>query len=194
MVMVTYPTRMRRWTRAEYEQLVSLGVFHEDERLELLGGHLLVREPQGSRHGVAIELADSALRAALGPGWRVRVQLPIALDEESEPEPDVAVVAGDPRDGRDQHPSRPALVVEVSESSVVFDRETKGHRYARAGLPEYWIVNLVDSVLEVYRDPMASSGTAGGWRYATVLVLDAASVVGPLAAPAARIRVADLLP
>ena len=192
--MATYPTRMRRWTRAEYERLVDLGVFHEDERLELLGGHLMLREPQGSRHGVAIELADSALRVALGSGWRVRIQLPIALDEDSEPEPDLTIVAGHPRESRDRHPARPALVVEVAESSLRFDRETKGSLYARAGLPEYWIVNLVDRVLEVYRDPTAGPGTPVGWRYGTVLVLDAAGVVAPLAAPAARIAVADLLP
>lgn len=192
--MATYPTRSRRWTRAEYERLVDLGVFREDERLELLGGHLMVREPQGSLHGVAIELADSALRAALGPGWRIRVQLPVALDDESEPEPDLTVVAGDPRDGRHHHPSRPALVVEVAESSLLFDREIKGHFYARAGLPEYWIVNLVDGVLEVHRDPAVESGSAGGRRYVTRLVLDRTDVVAPLAAPAARIRVADLLP
>ena len=191
--MASYPTRTRRWTRAEYDRLVSLGVFHEDERLELLGGHLLVREPQGSRHGVAIELADSALRIAFGPGWRIRGQLPIALDDESEPEPDLSVVAGDPRDSGHQHPSRPALVIEIAESSLVFDRKTKGPLYARAGVPEYWIVNLADGVLEVYRDPMGASG-AGGGRYATVLVLDATGVVAPLAAPGARIRVADLLP
>jgi Uma2 family endonuclease len=192
--MATYPTRSRRWTRAEYDRLVDLGVFHEDERLELLGGHLMVCEPQGSLHGVAIELADSALRAALGPGWRVRVQLPVALDDESEPEPDLTVVAGDPRDGRQQHPSRPALVIEVAQSTLLFDRENKGHLYARAGLPEYWIVNLVDGVLEVHRDPRVASGSGGGWRYATRLVLDRAGVAVPLAAPTARIRVADLLP
>jgi Uma2 family endonuclease len=192
--MTTHPTRMRRWTRAEYDRLVDLGVFHEDERLELLAGHLLVREPQGSRHGVAIELADSVLRTAFGTGWRVRVQLPVALDDESEPEPDLSVVAGAPRDGRHHHPSRPVLVLEVAESSLLFDRETKGQLYARAGVPEYWIVNLVDGVLEVYRDPAATPGTVGGWRYATPLVLDAAGIAVPLAAPAARIAVADLLP
>jgi Uma2 family endonuclease len=192
--MATYPTRMRRWTRAEYDRLVSLGVFREDERLELLGGYLVVREPQGSRHGVAIELADSALRIAFGPGWRIRGQLPIALDDESEPEPDLSVVAGDPRDSGHQHPSRPVLVVEIAEASLVFDRRTKGPLYARAGVPEYWIVNLVDRVLEVYRDPVVTSGAGTGGRYAAVSTLDAASVVVPLAAPDARIRIADLLP
>jgi Uma2 family endonuclease len=191
--MTTYPTRGRRWTRAEYDRLVDLGVFDEDERIELLDGQLMVREPQGSRHGVAIELADSALRAALGPGWRVRVQLPIALDERSAPEPDLSVVAGDPRDGRHEHPSRPALIIEVSESTLGLDRDVKGPLYARGGVPEYWIVNLVSETLEVYRDPEPEPAT-GMWRYATGRVLDAAGVAAPFAAPAARIRVADLLP
>jgi len=191
--MAAYPTRGRRWTRAEYDRLVTMGFFHEDERLELLDGHLMVREPQGSRHGVAIELADSVLRVALGRGWRVRVQLPIALDEGSEPEPDLSIVAGDPRDSRDQHPSRPALIIEVAESTLGLDRDIKGPLYARGGLPEYWIVNLVSSVLEVYREP-APEPTTGEWRYATTRVLDRTAVVAPWAAPAARISVADLIP
>jgi Uma2 family endonuclease len=191
--MTTYPTRGRRWTRAEYDRLVGLGVFDEDERIELLDGQLMVREPQGSRHGVAIELADSALRAALGPGWRVRVQLPVALDEGSEPEPDLSVVAGDPRESRHQHPSRPALIIEVAESTLGLDRDVKGPLFARAGVPEYWIVNLVSETLEVHRDPGPEPAT-GMWRYASVRVLDAGGVATLLAAPAARIRVADLLP
>jgi Uma2 family endonuclease len=85
-------------------------------------------------------------------------------------------------------------VLEVAEASLRFDRETKGALYARAGLPEYWIVNLADRVLEVYRDPTATPGTPGGPRYATVLVRDVAGIAAPLAAPAARIAVADLLP
>jgi Uma2 family endonuclease len=191
--MTTYPTRGRRWTRAEYDRLVGLGVFDEDERIELLDGQLMVREPQGSRHGVAIELADSVLRAALGPGWRVRVQLPIALDEGSEPEPDLSVVAGDPRESRHRHPSRPALIIEVAESTLALDRDIKGPLFARAGVPEYWIVNLVSETIEVHRDPEPEPAT-GMWRYASVRVLHAAGEATLLAAPAVRIRVADLLP
>jgi Uma2 family endonuclease len=189
--MTTYPTRGRRWTRAEYDRLVGLGIFDEDERIELLDGQLMVREPQGSRHGVAIELADSVLRAALGPGWRVRVQLPIALDEGSEPEPDLSVVAGDPRESRHRHPSRPALIIEVAESTLALDRDIKGPLFARAGVPEYWIVNLVSETLEVHRDPEPATGM---WRYASVRVLHAAGEATLLAAPAVRILVADLLP
>jgi Uma2 family endonuclease len=107
--MATYPARARRWTRAEYERLIDIGVFRADEPLELLGGELIVSEPQDSAHYAAIGLVEDALRAALEPGWLVRSQGPIALDDESEPEPDVAVTRGARRSYSRQHPSRPAL-------------------------------------------------------------------------------------
>ncbi len=89
----------------------------------------------------------------------------MALDDESEPEPDISVVAGDPRDYRDAHPQRPALVVEVALSRLSFDREHKGSLYARAGIADYWIVNLPDRRVEVYRDPVPDAGAVFGWRY-----------------------------
>jgi len=125
---------------------------------------------------------------------RLRSQGPLGLDDESEPEPDVAVVPGSPEDYRDAHPSRPVLTVEVAESSLVPDRERKGSLYARAGLPDYWLLNLVDSVLEVYRDPVADPAALFGWRYGRCEILDASAAVNPLAAPGAIVRVADLLP
>src|SRR5207245_9459357 len=85
----------------------------------------MVIEPQGTAHYPASGLVDGALRAALGPGWLVRSQGPIALDDESEPEPDIAVMRGDRRSYSHRHPSRPALVLEVAESSLAFDREHK---------------------------------------------------------------------
>ena len=187
--------RTKRWSRIEYERLIDLGIFHEDERLELLGGNLVVREPQGDPHALAIELCHDALRAALGPGWRVRVQLPVALDYESEPEPDLSVVQGRLREitGR-SIPSDPVLIVEVAESSLAFDRRDKGGLYARAGVADYWIVNLVDRVLEVYREPAPDPEAPIGWRYHAVDTLGREGFVAPLAAPHARLAVADLLP
>lgn len=154
----------------------------------------MVSEPQGSAHYTAIGLVEDALRAAFGPGWLVRTQGPIALDDDSEPEPDIAVIRGTRRDYSREHPSGPALVVEVAESSLAFDREYKGSLYARAGIADYWIVNLVARVLEVYRQPLEDPATRFGWRYAPAEVLPPGSSVSPLAAPAARIPVSDLLP
>src|SRR5438128_3764351 len=123
--MAMYPVLTRRWTRAEYDRLIDIGVFLSGEPLELLGGELIVSELQGSAHYTAIGVVEDALRAALGPGWFVRSQGPIELDDESEPEPDIAVMRGDRRSYSHRHPSRPALVLEVAESSLAFDREHK---------------------------------------------------------------------
>ena len=84
--MTTYPVRTRRWTRKEYDRLVEIGMLHEDEPIELIGGELIVAEPKGSPHATAVALAADALRAAFGRGWLVRRQDPIALDDDSEPE------------------------------------------------------------------------------------------------------------
>jgi len=192
--MTARDVRTWRWSRVEYDRLIEAGIFRPGDPIELLGGQLIVAEPQGSAHFTAIQLAEDALRAAFGPGWQVRAQGPIALDEESEPEPDVAVVPGTPRDYRDAHPARPVLVVEVAESSLATDREHKGSLYARAGIGDYWIVNLVDRVLEVYREPAPESAAPFGWRYRSVTTLGPEASAEPLAAHGARIPVADLLP
>jgi len=192
--MTTSTTRTRRFSRVEYEKLIELGVFRPGEAIELIGGELMVAEPQGVAHYTAIRRTARALEAAFGPGWEVRSQGPIGLDEDSEPEPDVAVVPGTPEDYRRAHPSRPVLTVEVAESSLRADRDRKGSLYARAGLAEYWLLNLVDRVLEVYREPMSDPAAPFGWRYTRREVLDTSGRITPLAAPAAGILVADLLP
>jgi Uma2 family endonuclease len=192
--MADYETRTRRFTRAEYERLIDLGVFQPGEDIELIGGELMVAEPQGAPHYTAIRKTAKALEAAFGPGWEVRTEGPIGLDDESEPEPDVAVVPGAPDDYARAHPSRPALTVEVAESSLALDRQRKGSLYARAGLPDYWVLNLVDRVLEVYREPAPDSAAPFGWRYGRSEVFEASARVTPLAAPGSSIPVSRLLP
>jgi Uma2 family endonuclease len=192
--MAMTPTRTRRWTRAEYNRLIDLGVFRPGEHLELLGGHLIVSEPQGTLHATAVGLVDDALRVCFGPGWLVRGQMPVALDEESEPEPDVAVVPGTRRDYETAHPVRPVLVVEVAESFLATDRSTKAALYARAGITDYWILNLVDRVLEVCRDPVTAAAQLSDWRYRQITVLGPGASVTPLARPGTPIEVAALLP
>jgi Uma2 family endonuclease len=144
-----------RWRRAEYDRLVDLGAFH-GQALELIDGQLIAAEPQGAYHASAISAVDYAVRAVLPSGWIVRSQAPVSLDDESEPEPDLVVVPGRPADYRAAHPSRPVLAIEVAESSLAFDRQSKGSLYARAGIADYWIVNLAERVLEVYRDVLAA--------------------------------------
>ena len=187
------PFTSRRWRRVEYERLVDVGVF-EGEPLELIGGQLIVAEPKGSPHATAVGMADDALRAAIPDGWIVRVQDPLALDDESAPEPDVAVVRGSRADYRHTHPSHPALIVEVAESSLAFDRAQKGGLYARAGIADYWIVNLEDRVVEVYREPAADLTAPFGWRYTSVERFRPPGAVTPLRVPATPVPVAALLP
>src|SRR5262245_65952687 len=115
--------RAKRWSRLEYERLVRLGVFRPGERLELVGGALLVREPKGSPHATSIQAVQEALRGALGPGWLIRSEMPVALDDESEPELDVTVVTGRSRDYRHADPSLPALLVEIAMVRLEFQRE-----------------------------------------------------------------------
>ena len=186
------PLPLRRWTRPEYDRLIEYGVFSTGEPVELLDGLLVVREPQGGRHAMAVRMVEEALRRVFPAGRDVRTQLPIALDPDSEPEPDVSVVAGSFRDYPTAHPTSAVLVVEVADASLALDRGEKAALYARAGVPEYWIVDLVNAQLEVRRDPRpdASAGT----RYATVLLLARGATVSPLDAPHATVAVADLVP
>lgn len=186
--------RTRHFSRVEYEQLIERGIFKPDERLELIGGLLVVREPQRATHAFGAELTGAALQKAFGGGHRVRTQLPVALDDESEPEPDVSVVRGSLAQADRTLPSRPELIVEVAESSLTFDRREKASLYARARVEDYWIVNLVSRVLEVYREPVADARAPYGWRYAGACTLTGVDVVFTLSAPLARIAITDLLP
>ncbi|HHQ41124.1 MAG TPA: Uma2 family endonuclease [Chromatiales bacterium] len=191
--MASPAVQRHRWHRREYERAVAAGVFAPEARLELVDGEIVEMTPQGSRHSSAVRLVEEALRRAFPPGqgWDVRVQMPLALDEASEPEPDVAVVRGGPRDYVEAHPG-PAdtlLVVEVAEATLRWDLETKAPLYGRAGIPECWVLDLPGRRLHVMRGPAPA-----GWREARTL--DAAGSVRPAAAPAGAgpVPVADLLP
>ena len=186
--------RTRTWTRFEYDRLVEAEILGPEDRIELLGGAMIVKEPQYSPHATAISLVHRVLTAALGPGWHARVQMPVALDDESEPEPDICVVPGDPRDYRDAHPARPVLIVEVALSRLRFDREHKGSLYARARIADYWIVNIPDRRLEVYREPAPDAAAPFGWRYGRAVALGPKERIAPLDLPTALVTVADLLP
>jgi Uma2 family endonuclease len=181
------PSASHNLTRLEYDKLVDVGIIGEDERVELVGGALVEMSPEGPTHAGTIDLCAEALRRAFGPGFTVRVQHPLVIDPDDEPEPDLAVVPGDPREYLGAHPRSAALVVEVSESSLSFDRLEKAPLYARAGVPEYWIVNLAERRLEVHREPSAG-------RYGRVVSLAAGDEIAPLAAPGSSVAVAALLP
>jgi Uma2 family endonuclease len=186
--------RTRRWSRTEYERLIELGVFRPDERLELIDGALVVREPQGRQHAASIRRLLDALGRALGGDWQIDSQLPIALDDNSEPEPDVSVVPRDRNAYRDAHPSCPVMIVEVAERSYRTDHEYKSSLYARAGIPEYWVVDVLRGQVEVHREPEVSPEAACGFRYRSIATLRPPATVRPVIAPDSVIPVDDLLP
>jgi Uma2 family endonuclease len=112
----------------------------------------------------------------------------------SEPEPDVAIIAGNVRDYVDAHPTTATLIVEVADTSLAYDRTIKASLYARAGVADYWIVNLIERQLEVYRRPTRDAAQPYGFGYAEMTVYTAAERVTPLALPLASVAVADMLP
>lgn len=170
----------------KYHEMIAAGVLTEDDDVELLEGLIVPRMSKKPPHsGFTSDLMTSLL-ALLPEGWRLRVQEPITLDD-SEPEPDLAVVRGDRKVFRQRHP-RPdeiGLVVEVSESTLRRDRITKQRIYSRAGIPFYWIFNLNANQLEVYSRPEPNSG------YATCEVYSTDSKA-PLVLPGAKTRYLDL--
>ncbi len=183
--------RRRRWRRDEYYRMVEAGILGENERVELIGGEILELAAEYAPHSTGVGLVQYALMAVFGRGYVVRVQHPLWLGD-SDPEPDVAVVTGRHRDYATEHPTSALLVVEVSHATLAYDRTQKLALYARAAIPEYWILNLVDRQLEVHRDP--TELRRGGFGYRTRLVLRGDEAVAPLARPDAAIPVVDLLP
>jgi Uma2 family endonuclease len=145
---------LRRFTVDEYHRMIRDGYFADDEGVELLEGLIFEKMPRDAVHDAAVEIALALLQAGVPAGWRVRPQC-AATTTDSEPEPDLAVVRGTPREYLTRHPgpSDIALIVEVSNSSVDRDRTLKATVYARAGIATYWIINLVDRQVEVYSRP-----------------------------------------
>lgn len=176
--------RPLRWTCAEFHRFGDMGVF-EGRRAMLIDGVILEEGPMNPPHAITLELVEEALRAAFGAGWRFRSQSPLVLSQDLDPEPDFAVIAGTSR-GSSGHPTMADLVVEVADSSLDFDTNEKRLLYARAGIRDYWVVDINGRRLLVYRDPQAGD-------YTSQKVLGPADAVSPLAAPAATVRVADLL-
>ena len=183
-----------RWTRADYHRARELGFFSEDDMVELIDGEIYTASPQSRKHFNAIQRGARVLARVFGTNYSVEQQGPAGIASGSEPEPDVMVIRGESED-YEEHPE-PAdivLLVEVSDSSLAKDRVLKGSSYARAGIADYWLLNLKNRTLEVRRDsgPMPNDPLTIGYR--SVKVLTEQDAVSPLAVPAASIRVTGLL-
>ncbi len=179
----------RRWTHDEYYRLAEMGFFDE-ERVELLEGRIWKLPPQKTPHFSAVRQATDAMEALFGEGHEVRPQGPFQLPDTSEPEPDVLVVPGTSKDYLASHPivTDCLLLIEVSDSTLAKDRGSKLIDYARAGVQEYWIVNLVHRQLEVYRQPTPE----GIYRQSSIH--KPGESIAPLRASGGTVVVADLLP
>ena len=179
--------RQRRITVREYHRMIEAGILGEDERVELLAGTLVAMTPQGSRHAVVIQRLTAALVRTVGDELAVRPQLPLTLLEDSEPEPDLAVVRAVDAPLEGPHPRSALLVIEVAGDSLSIDRQSKATLYARAGIPEYWIVNLGASSIEALSEP---DRVAGVYRSNDVVV--AGQTLGARSVPGLKIDVARL--
>jgi Uma2 family endonuclease len=176
--------RPLRWTCAEFHRFGDMGVF-EGRRAMLIDGVILEEGPMNPPHAITLELVEETIRTTFGSGWRFRNQSPLVLSQDLDPEPDFAVMAGAAR-GSTGHPTMADLVIEVADTSLDFDTNEKRLLYARAGIREYWVVDINGRRLLVYRDPSAGD-------YATQQALGSADSVAPLSVPTRTVRVMDLL-
>ena len=142
----------RRWTSEEFIRLGASGFFGPEERVELIEGEIVVMSPPGPEHSNPILYGTDYLMSLYRESHLVAVQLPLDLGSRSQPQPDFALIARGSVP-RGQLPQTADLVIEVSVSSLAFDRKEKGAIYAKAGIPEYWIIDVAGRQVEVYREP-----------------------------------------
>lgn len=182
----------RRWSVDEYYRMAELGMFR-GQHVELIDGEILQKCPHDAVHAMCVALAHAALRECFGSGHTVRVRLPLRFSDDTEPEPDLAVVSGSPRDYL-EHPTTALLVVEVSVSTLDYDLHRKAGLYARAGVPDYWVLDIASRRLLTFREPVADATRPFGFRYALTSSVSDTDQISPIHRPDAVIRVESLLP
>jgi Uma2 family endonuclease len=186
---------LRRFSVDEYQRLIAAGILGADERLELIDGLILTMSPINPKHADCVDRLTFALIRRLDEQVRVRIQSPITLEVRfAQPQPDVTLALARPQGYADRHPGagEVLLVIEVSDSTLEDDRDEKLQLYAVAGLPEYWILNLVDMLLEVYQEPyLAVNGEATYQRKQT---FTSDQTVAPLLLPNCQIDLSQVFP
>lgn len=186
------PPRNLLWTVDQFHYLGDLGCF-EGRRAMLIEGVIVEEGPMNPPHAIAATKTEDLIREAFGKGWHVRVDKPLVLGVNTDPDPDVAVVPGRPGDYT-SHPTTAALVVEVSDTSLRYDSTVKMSLYAAGGIADYWVLDVTGRQLLVFRDPKPDPAESHGHTYGTQLTLGPNDAATPLAAPHAAVKVADLLP
>ena len=187
------------WTRDELYRAMDAGVFGEKSterlKMELLEGDLYEIMPMKRPHAKAIDKSRRVIEKSFGDAHYVSDQKPIQVGARSEPEPDLAVILGTPDDYADSPPADAVrLVFEAANTSQYIDRGNKARIYAKANIPEYWILILKNRTLEVRRSPAPAPENAKRWEYQDIKVYQETDSVTPIHAPDAKIKVADLLP
>ncbi|MCA1624402.1 MAG: Uma2 family endonuclease [Acidobacteria bacterium] len=180
-----------RWTRKKYYQLAELGFF-EGKRVELIEGEIVEMSPMKQAHATAVRLIIDVLRKIFIKGYVIDSQLPLSFSSINEPEPDVAVVKGEVRDFSQSHPKTAELIIEVSDTTLQNDRTKKASLYAKNKIQDYWILNLQNRCLEVYRRPIRDKKL--GFVYTEIQILTEIETVSLLVKPESKIKIADLLP
>ena len=185
--MTVQPTR-RRFTVGEYYRMAKAGILTEDDRSELIDGEIIEMAPIGGRHAACVTRAQRLFERTVEDSALVRVQQPVRLDQYTEPEPDLALIRPRADFYASAHPTADdvLLLVEVADTSSAYDRRVKVPLYARHGIAEYWLVELDQATITVYRDPTPAS-------YRTVQTVRGGEKLRPLAFPDLELAVTDIL-
>lgn len=182
-----------RWTCNEYRSLRDSGRFH-DRRVMLIHGVILTMPMPDPPHNLSVGLADDWLRSVFTSGYHVRSQMAFDVGTENDPGPDLAVVAGTRRDYAAKQATTAVLVIEVADSSLTLDTTEKAELYATAGVQDYWVIDVENRQVHVFRDPVLLPVGLGATAYRKHDILGPNDRISPLAAPTASILVSDLLP
>ena len=188
-----YSLPVRRLKVSEYQRMGEKGILSEDEHIELIDGVIIQMSPKGTKHTACIRKLTNLLPRLLYGQALVSIQDPIILNDDTEPEPDVAVVK--PHDDayvkKHPRPDDVLFLIEAADTSLEYDKEIKLPRYAASGIEEVWIVNLVDNIIEVYREPLVLADGTAGYRTRTDFVKG--DTLTPQAVPSLQIAVDDVL-
>jgi Uma2 family endonuclease len=182
-------TNLKHWTVQDYHQMSDLGILNPTERTELIAGQIVLMTAKGTPHVITLQLLATNIQDRLGKSALIRTQDPIRLDNFSEPEPDLAIVKGTILDYAEHHPVPEDiyLVIEVADSTLKQDCEVKAKLYARSNIPEYWVVDINNRQVRIFRDPTPTG-------YGSQLILTETHSVSPLAFPEIVLSIDSILP
>jgi Uma2 family endonuclease len=180
---------LKHWTVQDYYRMSDLGILDPSERTELIAGQIVLMIAKGTPHVITLQLLANHLQEQLGSAALIRTQDPIRLDNFSEPEPDLAIVKGTILDYAEHHPVPEDiyLVIEVADSTLKQDCEVKDKLYARSNIPEYWVVDIKNRQVRIFRDPTPTG-------YGSQLILTETHSISPLAFPEIALSIDSILP